>query len=67
MKSLIRLMEYVWLTLAFLCLVVFVDAMIRFGWYKAKIFLLLTALSLIMYLWRRQVRKQQESEANDND
>ncbi len=67
MKSLIRLMEYVWLTIAFLCFVVFVDAMIRFGWYKAKIFLGLTAISLIMYFWRRQVRRQEEAEADDND
>ena len=60
MKTKVSLMEIVWLVVAGISLGFFTDAMIRFGWSKARIFLLFVGLSLLMYLWRRALRKSED-------
>ncbi len=67
MKTRISLMEYVWLAVLVISLIFFGDAMFRFGWYRAKTFLLFSAISLLMYLWRKQLRKKEEANQQDLD
>ncbi len=58
----ISVMEIVWLVVTGLCLGFFVDAMIRYGWAKAYVFLILGGLSLLMYFWRRSLRQKEEND-----
>ncbi len=67
MKTRMSLMEYVWLAVLVITLIFFGDAMFRFGWQRAKTFLLFAAISLLMYLWRRQLRKSEEAKQQDFD
>ncbi len=60
MKARMSLMEYVWLTVAFISAVMSVDAYFRYGFSRAKTFLIFVGISLLMYLWRRSIRKNDE-------
>ncbi len=62
MKKRISLMEYVWLGVAAVSLGFFIDAQIRYGWHKARTFLLFVGIALLMYLWRRMIRKSEEEQ-----
>ncbi len=53
-------MEIVWLIVAGVSLGFFVHAMINVGWHKAYVFLIFVGLSLLMYLWRRSLRKSEQ-------
>ncbi len=62
MKNIGRIMEYLWLIVAGLCLATFGHAIIHYGWHRARIFLLFFLLSMIMYFWRRAVDRRREQE-----
>ncbi len=62
MKVKVSLMEIVWLTVAAISLGFFVHALINMGWHKAYVFLIFVLLCLLMYWWRRSLRKSEENE-----
>ena len=63
-KRQIRLMEYLWITLAVITLALFVVDLIKVGLKSSYTFLLLSIISFLMYLWRRALRKKEEQEDN---
>ncbi len=60
MKTKVSLMEIVWLVVAGLSLGFFIDAMVRTGWHKASMFLVFAGISILMYLWRRSLRRSEQ-------
>ena len=54
------LMEYVWLGVALISFGFGVHATINVGFQKSYIFLVLVILAVLMYVWRRHIRKNVE-------
>jgi hypothetical protein len=59
-KKKLLLMEYVWLGIAFLTFGVFVYSTIKQGFGESYIMLIFSAVSVLMYLWRKKLRKSEE-------
>lgn len=57
-KNKVFLMEHIWLALTVITLVFFVYATIKQGFSKSYIMLILSALSFLMFQWRKALRKK---------
>lgn len=53
-------MEILWICMAIFCLAYAILRNIKFGFEEAKMMYLFSALSVIMLLWRRHLRKKEE-------
>lgn len=61
-KNKIILMEYVWATLAIVTLILFIYETFKTSFAHSYIMLILSAVSALMYLWRKSLRKKEEKE-----
>lgn len=61
MNSLPKVLEYIWLALAAVCLVMAVHATIKVGFANSYMFYILVVVALLMFLLRRFRRKSNES------
>ncbi len=56
------LMEHIWLVISVMCLVFFVYNVIKIGFTESYILLIFSVISILMYLWRKALRKKDEQE-----
>jgi flagellar biogenesis protein FliO len=61
MNSLPKILEYIWLILAAVCLVMAIHATMKIGFSNSYMYFILTGVALLMYLLRRFRRKSNES------
>lgn len=54
-------MEYVWMGSAVLCLIIAVLRTIEIGFSEGLPMFLMTALCVVMYMWRKSLRKKEEN------
>ncbi len=59
-KKKLFLMEHIWLFIAGLTFVFFVYNTVKQGFSESYIMLIFSALSILMFLWRRALRKKDE-------
>jgi hypothetical protein len=57
-----KILEYVWLGVALLCLLISIRYTYRVGWDGTLKFYLLTAISFLMYLFRRMANQKAEKD-----
>ncbi|MBO4772495.1 MAG: hypothetical protein J5595_08145 [Bacteroidales bacterium] len=58
-------MEILWICTGIMCLTVAIIRNVRFGFDEAKAMYIFAALSALMYLWRRSLRKKEEKDDNN--
>ena len=61
-KKKILLMEHVWIGVALITLAVFIYTTIKQGFGKSYLMLIFSAISILMYLWRRKLRNSENDE-----
>lgn len=62
MNSLAKILEFIWLVLAFFCLGFGIYATIATGFSQSYMFFALALVAFLMYLLRRVRRKKQENQ-----
>ena len=53
-------MEILWICMAAMCLIIAIIRNVNFGLDEAKAMYVFAALSALMFLWRRHLRKKEE-------
>jgi len=66
MKTKVSFMEIVWLFVAIIIIVFMINAVLLSDWKNAKILAVLFFLSVMMFLWRRALRKSENNKKKDN-
>lgn len=62
-RSAYKIIEIVWLIIAGMSFIAFIHALLRGGLYKDSImFAIICSLSVLMYVFRKQQRKQKNTE-----
>jgi len=58
-------MEILWICMSAMCLIIAIIRNVKFGFDEAKAMYIFSAISVLMYLWRRHLRQKEEQDNND--
>ena len=58
-------MEILWTCMGLMCLIIAIIRNVRYGFGEAQTMYIFSALSALMYLWRRHLRKKEEEKDVD--
>ncbi|MDX9770730.1 MAG: hypothetical protein RBT19_10215 [Tenuifilaceae bacterium] len=61
MNSIHKVLEYIWLILSVICLVLAIHATLKIGFAQSYMFFILAVVALLMFFLRRFRRKSNES------